>query len=340
MRKPKYLDDNNVAAIDNNESIMLDLKKSHKFMKTYFNNCDFDRRIKALNYEFKFSSLANFICPILEHIEDNVNRYFLYEGRDFTETLSWKFDFSLLIQTRSLGYLPQRVAFYQDQKYRALINSVKPLPPPEVTRTIETSVKDEFAECNIPSGLFHIDTEYAPQYLDDTLSMLNNIDMPIKMAASFNSILQEGGKLEDCRQLIKFAIKENIQIPIRDLNTNKIESYFLAKDTTSYSKIAFWLSYELAIEYLAAYLTAKKQQNHPLAKFLGMDGRPPIFPKEKIAKFLHAKILHIQEPLKQRNLTKSTSELTWFLTPAGKMMQEMLAKLPEHTVGLRYSNDA
>jgi len=71
-----------------------------------------------------------------------------------------------------------------------------------------------------------------------------------------------------------------------------------------------------------------------------MNGRKPIFPTEKIKQFMNAKVLHIQEPLKQRNLTKSTSELTWFLTPAGKMLQEVLAKLPEHVVGLKLSSDA
>jgi hypothetical protein len=340
MRRPIYLESNVVAAIDQRQSIMLDLKKSHKHMKTYFNGCDYDRRIIALDYKFNFKSLEDFMTPILSKIEENLNRYFLYEGRDYSETLSWKFEFSLLVQTRSLGYLPQRVAFYQDQKYRSLINAVRENPPAEVTRTIELSVKEEFEEAKIPSGLLSVDPEYESELINASFEALNNIDMPIKMAASYDTILAEGGKLEDCRQLIKFAINNNIQIPIRDLKTNKIKSFFYAKDTTSYSKIAFWLSYELAIEYLATYLAAKRQPNHPLAQYVGMGGRKPIFSTEKIRNFMNAKILHIQEPLKQRNLTKSTSELTWFLTPGGKMLQEMLAKLPEHTVGLKYSSDA
>jgi len=341
MTRPLYIEDNVIAPIDQRKSIMLDLKKSHKHMKTYFNGCDYDRRIQALNYKFNFQSLADFMEPILDKIEENLNRYFLYEGRDYTETLSWKFDFSLLIQTRSLGYLPQRVAFYQDQKYRTLISTTLPAPAPQVTRMIELSVKDEFSDAGIPSGLLNIDPEYEPEYIEKSLETLNNVDMPIKMAASYDTILQEGGKLEDCRKLIKFAIQENIQIPIRDLNTNKIKSFFYAKDTTSYSKIAFWLSYELAIEYLVQYLIAKKMTtNHVLWKFVNPEGRKNIFPQEKVRNFLNAKVLHIQEPLKQRNLTKSTSEYTWFLTPGGKMLQEMLAKLPEHTVGLKYSSDA
>jgi hypothetical protein len=55
---------------------------------------------------------------------------------------------------------------------------------------------------------------------------------------------------------------------------------------------------------------------------------------------LNAQIVHIQEPGKQRNLTKSTSSLTWFLIPGSKMLQHVLAKFPEHIVGLKSSSDA
>jgi len=76
-----------------------------------------------------------------------------------------------------------------------------------------------------------------------------------------------------------------------------------------------------------------------LAYFKGLDTKP-LFSFEKVKRFLNAKILHIQEPAKQRNLTKSTSELTWFLTPMGKMLQSVLAHLPDHHVGLRSTSDA
>jgi hypothetical protein len=164
--------------------------------------------------------------------------------------------------------------------------------------------------------------------------------MPVKMASSYNTILQEGGKLEDCRQLIKFAIKENLDIPIRDLRSNKIISFFKANETTSYSKIAFWLSYQLAIEYTSAYLKAKQSRNEYLHSITTRVLGKQLFPNDKIRNFMNAKILHIQEPLKQRNLTKSTSELTWFLTPGGKMLQGILSKLPEHSVGLKLASDA
>jgi hypothetical protein len=339
LRRPYYTSPQSVAEVTEKQSIMLDLKKSHKYMKTYFNSSTYERRIEALNYKFNFKSLEEFLLPIYTGIEVNLNRYFLYEGRDYTETLAWKFEFSLLVQTRSLGYLPQRVAFWQDQKYRTLISVQRENPKPEITRCIELAVKDEFADANIPTGLLTLNQFFEPEYLEDSLKVLNTIDMPVKMAASYDTILQDGGKLEDCRQLISYAVKQNLKIPIRNLNDNKIVDYFYAKDTTSYSKIAFWLSYELAVEYLATYLAVKRQPSI-LSEYIKMTEKDLLFSKEKIRNFMNAKILHIQEPLKQRNLTKSTSELTWFLTPGSKMLQEMLSKLPEHTVGLKYSSDA
>jgi len=167
--------------------------------------------------------------------------------------------------------------------------------------------------------------------------VLSEVDMPLKKAASYDTILQEGGKLEDCRLLIKYAIDNNLEIPIRDLRTNTITSYFSAKETQSYSKICFWLSYQLAVEYIHMVNNPVKRIN---LKFLSVLDTKPLFPKEKVQKLLNAKILHIQEPAKQRNLTKSTSELTWFLTPMGKMLQSVLSHLPDHYVGLRSTSDA
>jgi hypothetical protein len=338
MKKPNYIDEGTtVETVTKNESIMLELKDFHKHVKTYFNCLDYEKRINVFNYKFNFESLQEFFDLILNKLSDSYNRYFLQEGRDFSETLSWKFSMSLLLQTRSLGYLPQRVAFYQDQKYRSSISTVRENPTPEVTRMIEIAIKNELL-MYVPLNIYNTtDTLSEDKYSDEALKALNNVDMPIKMAASYDTILAKGGKLEDCRLLIKFAIENDINIPVRDLKTNAIKEYFKATDTQSYSKIAFWLSYELAYEYLIIYAYKQKQRIPFIEPY---EGFKFIFPIQKINTFLHATILHIQEPLKQRNLTKSTSELTWFLTPGGKMLQEVLAKLPEHTVGLKYSSDA
>jgi len=69
IRRPVYVDDNTVAEVNQMQSIMLDLKKSHKHMKTYFNGCDYERRIIALNYKFNFQSLEDFMLPMLNKIE-------------------------------------------------------------------------------------------------------------------------------------------------------------------------------------------------------------------------------------------------------------------------------
>lgn len=53
---------------------------------------------------------------------------------------------------------------------------------------------------------------------------------------------------------------------------------------------------------------------------------------------MDARVVHISEPGKERNLTKSHACLAWFLTPASKITQGLLAFLPEHRAGLLESN--
>jgi hypothetical protein len=54
---------------------------------------------------------------------------------------------------------------------------------------------------------------------------------------------------------------------------------------------------------------------------------------------LMCKILHIQEPGKLRNLVKGTGILNWFLTPGSKLLQSVLACMPDHIAGLELGGD-
>jgi hypothetical protein len=88
----------------------------------------------------------------------------------------------------------------------------------------------------------------------------------------------------------------------------------------------FWISYQLFLNYFH-----KKGDKHwensyvPFTFSTGEDYEPAI---------MDTKIVHISEPGKERNLTKSHATLAWFLTPASKITQGALALLPEHKAGL------
>ena len=333
---PKLVDGQFLPA-NENISIFMDIKKCHKYMKQHFNTTETDNRLTALSYPFNHNALKDFYKPIIDTINSRVNEFYLVQGEDYTTTLGWKFSMSLLVQTRGLGYLPRRSALFQDQEYRSRLNVNDANPQVPDLLLIKEAIIRELEQARIPkNGLFQGEDKI--EFDDETFfhKVLSEVDMPVKKAASYDTILQEGGKLEDCRLLIKYAIDKNLDIPIRDLRTNTITSYFTARNCQSYSKICFWLSYQMALEYIHL-VTLERKVN--LKWFKGLDIKP-LFQPEKVKRFLNAKILHIQEPAKQRNLTKSTSEFNWFLTPMGKMLQSVLAHLPDHYVGLRSTSDA
>lgn len=334
---PPVLFQGSFLPANENQSIFMDIKMFHKFMKQNFNSADNEIRLKALNYPFIHQILEDFYKPVVDVINSRINEFFLVQGEDYTTTLGWKFTFSLLTQTRGLGYLPQRVALYQDQEYRSKLNQIDINPSIADLNLIRGAIIQELEQNRIPQNVLFQSPDKL-EYDDEVFfhKVLSETDMPVKKAASYDTILQEGGKLEDCRLLIKMAIDGNLKIPIRDLRTNKVLSYFSARDCKSYSKICFWLSYQLAIEYLQLINSGRVKM---ILKYLDTTVKS-MFPLDKVKRFLNAKILHIQEPAKQRNLTKSTSEFTWFLTPMGKMLQSVLASLPDHYVGLRSTSDA
>jgi hypothetical protein len=335
---PPVLFQGSFLPANENQSIFMDIKMFHKFMKQNFNSADNEIRLKALNYTFLHSTLEDFYKPIADVINSRVNEFFLVQGEDYTTTLGWKFTFTLLTQTRGLGYLPQRVALYQDQEYRSKINTIDPTPSITDLNLIRGAIISELEAARIPENVL-FQSQDKLEYDDEIFfhKVLSETDMPVKKAASYDTILQEGGKLEDCRLLIKMAIDQNLKIPIRDLRNNNVLSYFTARDCKSYSKICFWLSYQLAMEYINLINSPVPRMRLTYFKGLGTEA---LFPLDKVKRFLNAKILHIQEPAKQRNLTKSTSELTWFLTPMGKMLQSVLSSIPDHYVGLRSTTDA
>jgi len=325
-----------IRPVDKESSVFLDIKMTHKHMKTLFNDPEMTRRLSALEYPFHFKSVEAFYEPIIDALNERYNSAFVLEGTDYTTSLSWKFCMSLLVQTRSLGYLPKRVALFQDQQYRNKLNE-----PNEPITTIEQkmiveSIQRELKLINYPSNTLGIPTEFDDDIVDIKFDqIMSEVEMPIKKSASYHTILSEGGRLEDCRLMIHHAIETRMKIPVRDLHTNQVRHVFYAHETKSYSKICFWVSYQLAINYIIARYQYSKVRLKAVDESMYLQVYHP-----ENYDLLNASIVHIQEPGKQRNLTKSTSPLTWFLIPGSKMLQGVLSEFPEHKVGLKSSADA
>jgi hypothetical protein len=133
--------------------------------------------------------------------------------------------------------------------------------------------------------------------------------------------------------LINLAIDNKWEIPVRDLfNHDVLETFTVERvDETSardYVRPLFWISYTIVLNHFVNRGSYPKQ----LYYCLKVNGRP--FEPNP----LEASIVHISEPGKERNLTKSTGYLAWFLTPASKITQDTLADLREHTAGLKESS--
>jgi len=114
------------------------------------------------------------------------------------------------------------------------------------------------------------------------------------------------------------------------LSTHEIREYIQVQSTPEeledVSRPLFWISYQLFLNHwIKRGRWKNKEEYYP---FL-INGKHEYAPD-----IMNAKIVHISEPGKERNLTKSHAALAWFLTPGAKLSQATLAILPEHRAGL------
>jgi hypothetical protein len=161
---------------------------------------------------------------------------------------------------------------------------------------------------------------------------LDAVNLTLKPSASVDSTVSSGGKLEDARLLIKKAKQNHWSVPIRDLRDHAIIDMIdidsINPEVDEWSRFLFWASYQIVLNFWIRWDQWPTRDYHRLP-----DGDGDYY--EDV---LQAQILHISEPGKERNLTKSKATYTWFLTPAGKVSQSVLAELPEHRAGLEMAS--
>lgn len=159
----------------------------------------------------------------------------------------------------------------------------------------------------------------------DFRDVINNIKLPLKPSASIRSTVFQGGKVEDARQLLNDGMKYRWKIPIRDLDTGKILEYLqfepeLSKQVPEHEGYIFWTSFQMVLNHFSG---GKGDLYHELP-----------YSEEWMNEMWKMSIVHISEPGKERNLTKTSSILAWFLTVASKVSQMVLSFNQDHRAGL------
>jgi hypothetical protein len=181
-----------------------------------------------------------------------------------------------------------------------------------------------------PEGEYNYRLQGEDKELDDLLKdSASEILVTLKGSASINHTVSEGGKTEDARLILRAAIENRWQIPIRDLDTGEIKETFCVEiepdEYPDWGRALFWISFQCSLNYWIRKRVIKNTAlYYPFFKG-GVEFKPDV---------MAASIVHISEPGKERNLTKSHAMLAWLLTPASKVAASALSRLKEHKVGL------
>jgi len=256
-------------------------------------------------------------------------------GRDDPTSLRSVLKKLILSQKRGYGHLPRAVAMVKRHKFREAISR----PPLVWTREKQAQVMKalllEFTE-ELPAAhhIFARDDKKSKEILKEVLS---HVSLELKGTASVDRKVSDGGKLEDARELLQLARTNEWFVPIRSLESGKLIGHKTCPsdvDMEEVSTFLFWLSVQLCVNYihLAKIDKAKPQ----------MWEYVPFIIKETGAPFMYdpfrARVLHIAEAAKERNLVKCSAVYNWAMIVGGKIIQNTMALSPSHRNGLQGSS--
>jgi hypothetical protein len=309
----------------------LDAKAFANGVKSGFHKESRLDRLSVLNLPASTKAFRAFFGSELRRLQKYVESVWASSGSDYTLSPAWIFRMTTLSQTRGIGYLPDAVAECKRLSFRMNVNRKIEHVEPEMMHLQAVATVQRLREGGIP---YHALTQHRhgslskedKEKLEDAFA---RVDVPLKNTASVDTFVKDGGKVEDARLLLSLARANDWQIPVRDLDTHGILEYISLTndrefDSEQTSRFLFWIAYQLFINHWA-----RKGQWDKTEVIDLMDGAQIYAPS-----IMNAKIVHISEPGKERNLTKSHAALAWFLTPGAKLCQGVLAMLPEHRAGL------
>jgi hypothetical protein len=315
-----------------------DSKDFSSLVKSSFHREMREERLEWLSFKGYTKAFGAFFGTELRRLKAWVESEYSSSGSDYSLSPAWIYRASILSQTRGMGYLPESVAECRRIAFRNTVNrAVVPIEP-EVSQLQYLAVQKRLADGGLPRDILSNERQGNPGgeepanlIFDEVMS---RIELPLKGTASVDTFVKDGGKVEDARLLLLSAREHSWQIPVRDLDTNSILEFITVQreteSDTDYSRPLFWISYQLILNHWVRLKQWREKDYYGFFfKDTGLEYSPGV---------MDAKIVHISEPGKERNLTKSHAVLTWFLTPASKITQGMLAFLPEHKAGLLESN--
>jgi hypothetical protein len=306
------------------ENVYTELKDFANFVKENFAKENPSDRMEILFYKFKNKVVEKFWFHEFQSLYNHVTIIWSELEIDYTSSLAWYYRMTILCQTRILGYLPKAISEAKSYEYRRLIERKPETISGEEYNILYQSVQDALRDGKIPP---HILIEHEGEMEKEMFKdIFNSVEFVLKGSASTEYSVSQGGKLEDARVQIGQAKDWNIKVPVRDLHTNEITDFISApkqeNGDETYERFLFWLSYQMALNYLVAIRQFDKKFYFDI-KF-----------ENEWKKILHARIIHIQEPGKDRILIKSSANLAWMLTPAAKLLQAGLAQHEDFRVGL------
>jgi len=307
-------------------SIFLFAKEMFKIVKETLHSSNIERRYTIFEL-FLSGSRSNpflrFFAPSLKRLQKRI----LGMHSDYTTSVAWLTSMTQFSQTRNMGYLPPWVATIKRQEFRDTIMRPKIIVSPEQLTHIRQVVKRRQAEMGLPPHI--LKTERPENIFKEAILALK---IPLKPSASVAHTVREGGKVEDARALLDRGIERKWKIPMRDFATGRITDYLefhdgLRTEKPTYESYLFWTA-------LTIVLNALIVKEPDVAAKLGLQ-RYELPGSENFEEDVFMmSIVHISEPAKERNLTKSSALLGWVLTVTSKVSQSILAWNQDHRAGL------
>jgi len=228
-----------------------------------------------------------------------------------------------------MGYLPQAFAEYRRREFRETVNR----PLEKISRgklelirlAVRRRLQRQFDEGEYNYRLNHENDKLDSLLVDSASEIL----MTLKPSASVDHTVSQGGKIEDARIVLRLAIQNKWKVPIRDLDSGAIREYIEVviepDEFPDWGRPLFWISFQCCLNYWIRKGVLKDTTLYYPFFDRGDEYKPDV---------MRASIVHISEPGKERNLTKSHGMLAWILTPIAKVTMAALARLDEHKIGL------
>nr|WGH50464.1 MAG: RNA dependent RNA polymerase [Moniliophthora roreri-associated narnavirus] len=310
-------------------SIFVRMKSTFKNIKRAFCSEVLEMRLQCLDLiespGIKHCKFAKFFQPSVTRLRRRISSLREKQDIDYSLSISWINSFSGLSQTRNLGYLPPWVADVKRKQFRDTVGREKVQVNRDQLHLIRALVQERLFAAKIEK---HFLSTAEQQCRKDFEEVINSIKIPLKPTASVRSTVHQGGKVEDARQLLNLAMENHWKVPVRDLATGDVEKWIqlspqLAKERETHEGFIFWIALQLVLNWFATEYRIYRKY------FLDLPGQEPW-----IEELWRMTIVHISEPGKERNLTKTSSLLAWVLTVVSKVCQMILAYSMDHRAGL------